>query len=144
MRLKSREDWIDQWTMPQMYVGIPGQGATDAWYGTLTELEEMQLKHIPFAGGTADIMKFVDQIQRELVYRLAEQAGLPKRILLAYRNFLENLKLHNSIDGTIGHQFEEMWHPARVPFLYDHGRPYLEAMDHAYGGQGNTGKHTRG
>ena len=39
MRLRDMEHWINTWALPGMYAGIPGQGATDAWYTLLLELE---------------------------------------------------------------------------------------------------------
>ena len=72
-----------------MYAGVPGQGATDAWYQALLDVEDLKWSEIAFSGGAADIHTFSDQIPRELLYALAEEAGMPKQILKAYRNFLE-------------------------------------------------------
>ena len=43
------------------------QGATDAWYKVAVEFEHLKLKGEDFVGCTADIMKFFDQIVREVV-----------------------------------------------------------------------------
>ena len=59
----------------------------------------------PSVGGAADIHKFFDQIQRWLVYEIVETAGMPKTVLTAYRNFLENLSVYNGIGSTIGHRY---------------------------------------
>jgi hypothetical protein len=81
MRLYTMNEWIEEWATPQMFAGVPGQGATDAWYQALLDIELMKLEGTPFTGGMADIHKFFDQIQRDLVYELAELAGMPKHIL---------------------------------------------------------------
>ena len=85
--------------------GVPGQGAVDAWYQTLMDVELMLLDGTPFCGGAADIHKFFDQILREMVYKVVEDAGMPKQVVDAYRNYLENLNVYNSIGQTIGHTY---------------------------------------
>ena len=32
MRLKDMQPWVNQWMTTEMYAGVPGSGATDAWY----------------------------------------------------------------------------------------------------------------
>ena len=44
----------------------------------------------------------VIQIIRELVYRLAEAAGMPRRVLIAYKAFLEQLLVYNCLAGGVG------------------------------------------
>jgi hypothetical protein len=105
MRLYSLEEWIHQWEMPEMYAGAGKQGAEDAWYQTMIDLELLQLDGTAYCGGTADIMKFFDQILRPLVYELLRVAGMPEPILDAYRRFQEGLKVHNSLAGSIGHAY---------------------------------------
>ena len=97
--------WIDEWAMEEMFAGIPGQGAVDAWYQALMDVEQMLLEGTPFCGGAADIHKFFDQIQRDLVYQLLQTSGMPEPIITAYKNFLENLKVYNSIGGCVGHKY---------------------------------------
>jgi hypothetical protein len=60
MRLRDLSQWIAEWALPDMYAGIPGQGATDAWYNLLLELEMDDLQGTPFCGGTANIQQFFD------------------------------------------------------------------------------------
>ena len=105
IRLKSMTRWIDEWALEEMFVGVPGQGAVDAWYQALMDVECMLLEGMPFCGGAADIHKFFDQIQRDLVYDLLETAGMPKEVLVAYRNFLENLNVYNGIGSNVGHKY---------------------------------------
>ncbi len=88
-----------------MYAGAGKQGAEDAWYQTMLDLEFLQLDGTPYCGGTADIMKFFDQILMPLVYELLRVAGMPASILSTYRRFQEGLKVHNSLAGSIGHPY---------------------------------------
>ena len=78
------------------------QGAEDAWYRVAVEVEEMRLKGVKYCGGTADIMKFVDQVVREVVYMLAEEGGMPARVLGACKSFQEGLRVYNSLAEGIG------------------------------------------
>ena len=36
---------------PPMFAGVAGQGAVDAWYQALTDIEELTLEGSPFCGG---------------------------------------------------------------------------------------------
>ena len=96
------QGWIESWCIPEMYAGVPGVGAVDAWHEALTEMEETKLNGKAFCGGVADIAKFFDMIIRPVVYRLAKAAGMPQRVLNAYINFLENLTVHNSLVSGMG------------------------------------------
>ena len=77
MRLEDMKEWVDSWALEEMYAGVPGKGAVDAWHLALTTIEQYKLEKKPFAGAVADIMKFFDQIRRKLVYRIARAAGMP-------------------------------------------------------------------
>ena len=86
MRLADLQEWIDGWALPEMYAGVPGRGAVDAWREVLTTVENLKLDGKNYCGGVADIAKLFDQIQREVVYRLAEAAGMPPQVLVAYKS----------------------------------------------------------
>ena len=79
MRLEDCQEWINTWALHEMYAGIPGKGATDAWYEALMLIEGHKLEQQPFFGGVADIAKFFDQLRRPLVYKVAEAAGNANR-----------------------------------------------------------------
>ncbi len=51
MRLRDMEQWISTWALPEMYAGIPGQGAIDAWFSLLLELELKEHQGTPYCGG---------------------------------------------------------------------------------------------
>ena len=132
MRLEDCADWVDSWALPEMYAGVPGKGAADAWHAALTDVEEHKLKGNAFCGAVADIMKFFDMIRRDLVYEMARAAGMPDKVLVAYRAYLENMQVYNCLaEGGGGRHpiLEEMRHPARLPFLYVHGRTDHATMD---------------
>ena len=104
-----------------MYAGVPGMGATDAWHEAAVLLEQHKLQDVGFCGGVADIAIFFDMIVRPLVYKLAEIAGMPKRILTAYTNFLEQMLVLNALEGRNGQAIQT---PVRnstgVPVFNDH------------------------
>ena len=62
MRLKDMQPWINQWMTTEMYARVPG---------------------------SLDILKFFDQIVREVVYKMASIAGMPKQVLSAYKRYAE-------------------------------------------------------
>ena len=66
---------FDDWALEEMFAGVSGQGAVDAWFQQAMDIEQMLLDGTPFCGGTADIHKFFDQIIRELVYTATSLAG---------------------------------------------------------------------
>ena len=92
-------------------------GAVDAWHAALTELEDLKLEGIPFCGGVVDIARFLDQIIRDVVYTSAAYAGMPRNILAAYKDYIENLKLYNCIAGGVGTPHRRRWGiPQGCPF----------------------------
>ena len=90
-----------------MFAGVPGRGAVDAWHDVLTRLEALKLDGEEYCGGVADIAKFFDQIRRPLVYKLAVAAGMPPKVLRAYKNYLENLTLYNALAGVMGKPYRK-------------------------------------
>ena len=58
-----------------------------------------------YTGGTVDIAKCFDQVNRELVKQLAIAAGMPYGILDAYLRYQDNLHVHNAVAGGIGKGF---------------------------------------
>ena len=81
MRLKDMQPWVEQWMTTEMYVGVPGSGAIDAWYKVLLDIELMKVEAQRFCGAAVDSQKFSDQIVRDLVYKMASVAGMPKEVL---------------------------------------------------------------
>ena len=53
--------------MDEMFAGVGANGAEDAWMDLAIAVEHWQLSGPPFAGGATDIVKCVDQIDRDLL-----------------------------------------------------------------------------
>ena len=83
MRLEDMDEWVQSWALPEMFAGVPGRGAVDAWYEVLTRVESIKLEGKAYSGGVADIAKFFDQIRRALLYKMAEASGMPPKVLRA-------------------------------------------------------------
>ena len=99
----------------EMYVGVPGNGATDVWYKVLLDIEQMKVEEQPFCGAAAEILKLFDQIVRDLVYKMASVAGMPKKVLGAYRRYVEGLK------------YIIVWLEASVPRMYENAGCHKDA-----------------
>ena len=85
-----------------MYAGIEGQGAEEAAYSTAMFIEHCKLSKTEFTGGAADIYKFFDQVQRDLLYTILEKPGMPTGISEAYKRFLDKMIVYNTIAGGVG------------------------------------------
>jgi hypothetical protein len=83
-RLRHLHDWIRSWEKEELFAGTTAPcGAEDAWYLMGVDMELARLSDQPLTGGSADIWKCFDQVQRSLLYFLLEAAGFPKPILRA-------------------------------------------------------------
>ena len=114
-RLRDMDAWIETWATPEMHAGIRGVGAQDGWYGTAIEPERVYqepIGHDHLTGAIADIHKCFDQVQRDIVYMMAEKAGMPKRVLRAYRSFQEALEARNAVAGIMGEAYPK---PTSIP-----------------------------
>ena len=99
------DKWIEKWDHPALHV-ICGKGAQDAWLLTSLKAEICKLQGLSLTGGSIDVFKCFDQINRELLFLLAKEAGMPTRILLPYFKYIDNLKVRfqvgeiiNAVDG---------------------------------------------
>ena len=132
MRLDDMHMWVRSWALPEMYAGVPEKGAVDAWREVLTKAENMKLDNTNYCGGVADIAKFFDQVRRTLLYQMAEAAGMPPKVLRAYKAYLEELVAYNALAGGIGlPQKRKCGIPQGCPPVYGHGSSAHAAMDHA-------------
>ncbi len=75
----------------------------------------------PRAGASQHNPLVKSRINRQLVYLLAEQAGMPRRILRAYSSYLENLQVQFQVGKTIGKVHQDR---ASIP----QGCPFSMAM----------------
>ena len=90
-----------------MNSGVPRKGAQDAWLNTALQLELAQLSGQLAAGASVDVLKCFDQINRELVYLLASEAGMPLRILDPYFRYIDSLKIRYQVGDTVGMEHQD-------------------------------------
>ena len=114
-------------------------GGQDAAYNTALITEWCELMGVDLTGGAADIYKCFDQLSRPLIYKVLEEAGMPTRVLDAYRKYLEELTIYNTIAGGLRRSILKAHeYPARGPAFDDGCGDYYASMDHAneiHGGQ---------
>ena len=94
--------WIKLWATPEIFAGVPGLGASDAWYCTSIEIEYQRCCGRHLTGGAADILKCFDQIVPSLALALLRKAGMPALVLRTYAEFLTNLVIYNALVGGLG------------------------------------------
>ena len=85
-----------------MFAGVPGVGAEEGWYLTQIAFETLRLQGENITAGSIDVYKCFDQINRELIYKLAKEAGMPKQILETYFQYIDNLDIRFQICKTLG------------------------------------------
>ena len=67
---------------------------------------------VDLTGGPADIHKCLDQFCRPLVYKIPEEAGMPKQALDKYKQTVEGLTVYNTVAGGLGEDYTK---PASIP-----------------------------
>ena len=112
MRLRQLGNWIDTWDDVALNAGVPGKSATDAWHTTALDIETAQMSSFALAGGSLDIYKCFDQLNRTLIFKLAEVAGMPKPILTAYRAFVVGMRSRFQYGSNIGKPYSP---PTSIP-----------------------------
>ena len=85
LRLKNLEGWTESWEIEELFT-IKG-GAQAAWWTTALRFEDLHSRDVSVTGGSADLQKAFDEIQRKLLYSLLRKGGSPERILRAYIKF---------------------------------------------------------
>ena len=102
-RLRHLHPWIDSWALPEMFAGVQGRGVQDASYQTAVEMDEAFVVHGECVTvGAMDIRRCFDQIIRQVVYKVAELAGMPTRVLESYKRYQESLRIRNTVAGVLG------------------------------------------
>ena len=101
-RLTAMRDWVAKWALQNIYAGALPLGAEDAWYVLMLKLEDLDRRKEDYAGAMIDISRFFDQVNRQLVYKIARLAGMPTGILGAYARFQESVKVYNEIGKGLG------------------------------------------
>ena len=101
VRLINLRPWVLKWQMPEMFAGVPGVGAEDAWWLTSILLEHCRLHQCIFSGMCADIMKCFDQIVKPLLKTIPIAAGMPSKVVNAYMKFHEQVYIYNQLAGGL-------------------------------------------
>ena len=70
------------------------------------------MKQVSVTGGSADLQKAFDEVQRKLLYKLLRQAGYPERVLMAYISFQECLTVYNAVGEGLGLPYHR---PCSIP-----------------------------
>ncbi len=86
---------------------------------TALELELAKALGLKIAGGSVDIYKCFDQLNRSLIYALAKEAGMPMRVLNP-----DKYAVHRSHGGSLP-SGPHHWQPTPRPFLPSTGLPFL-------------------
>ena len=111
-RLQQLKPWIETWAEPELFSGIPGQGAEDACYSSAIWREHATANDNHFSGSAADIYKCYDQMSRPLIEVVLTAAGCPSRVVKPYIQCISNLNVYNSIGGHLGKAHQ---HPCGIP-----------------------------
>ena len=88
--------------LPEINAGVPDKSAIDAWYKTAILIEEALLKQLKVARVSVDVLKCFAQINREIVRKVAQKAGMPIRILDAYFKYIDNLNIRFQYGDKVG------------------------------------------
>ena len=106
-RNTSLEEWTMSWEDKAINSGIPGRGATDAWYRTALHVELQRISGQDVSGGSIDIYKCFDKINRELLKQIAITAGMPERIAEPHFRFIGDIEVRYQIGSKIGKARQE-------------------------------------
>ena len=90
-----------------MFAGIPGAGAEEGWYLTQLAIETSRLLGMDISAGSIDVFKCFDQLSRKLIYALAKEAGMPKKILNTYFAYIDNLDVRFQVGKTLGEKHQD-------------------------------------
>jgi hypothetical protein len=94
--------WIKSWDVEHINSGVPEKGAMDAWLQTALHNELNNVSGHDVAGGSIDIFKCFDQINRSLIFKIAKEAGMPMRILNPYMRYIGNIATRYQVGKTKG------------------------------------------
>lgn len=117
LRLRQLAGWVEGWARDDMIAGVGGRGAEDGCYTSAVLLEEAELQGHDLTDVAADVFKCFDQLVRETINQLAALAGMPERVLDAYRRFREDLTVRNVVAGGFGQPYSKPTStPQECPF----------------------------
>ena len=106
-RIENLTAWIQRWDDQALNAGVPGKGAVDAWHTTALDIEFARANNINLAGGSIDIYKCFDQLNQSQIFALAEEAGMPRRILQPYKQYITGMQIQFQVGNTIGRPHQD-------------------------------------
>ena len=110
---RRHQGWVASWEDQAMFAGTTqAVGAEDAWYMYGVFLENAKLRGEHTTGGSTDIFKCFDQLQREFLIEFCRIGGFPPGPLLAYKNDYSSCQCYNTIAGGLG---VAHYHPCGIP-----------------------------
>ena len=117
LRLRQMRRWVESWQLEEMFAGIRGRGAADAWWSDALLREWATATGQFFAASDFDIFKCFDQLPRDLVIAIAVRAGFPSKVARAYLFFHDNLSVRNKMAQGYGEaHHKEVGIPQGCPF----------------------------
>ena len=133
VRSKDLEEWTSKWALKDMFAGIPGAGAEEGWYLTQFAVETNRLLGIEISAGSIDVFECFDQLSRKLIYALAKEAGMHKKILNTYFAYIDNLDVRFQMGKTLGEKHQDQTSiPQGCPFSMNMVallmRPWIQMM----------------
>ncbi len=107
------QGWVASWEDDAMFAGTSqAVGAEDVWYLYGVQLENAKSRGDHTTGGSTDIFKYFDQLQREFMLELCRLGGFPPGPLLAYSSFHAQCCYYNTIAAGLG---AAHFHPCGIP-----------------------------
>ena len=107
VRSRDLEGWTQKWALTNMFAGVPGVGAEEGWYLTQIALETQRLQGKQISAGSIDVFKCFDQLSRKLIYALAKEAGMPRKVVNAYYAYIDNLDVRYQVGRTLGGKHQD-------------------------------------
>eukprot|EP00969_Alexandrium_andersonii_P373079 15483169-Alexandrium_andersonii.AAC.1 len=101
-RLRQLQPWVSEWTLPELFAGVPGRSAEQAWMTTALEAEFCGREQIQMDATSVDLYKAFDTVPRRCLYVSLALSGLSSGVLRAYGSFHEHLMVRHQIAGSVG------------------------------------------
>ena len=132
IRVRELIPWQDQW----LHHGATGfrriMGCDDVYWDTAAQVESALLSGEPLCGASMDFSKAFDRIPREIVFHLAEIAGMPQSVLTALAGMYTQNSRRFRLPGNFvsSNSFGgDKWGATGLPHLsYPHERAHARVV----------------
>ena len=91
-RYRHAADWAESWADAAQYSARKRRGAQEDWWKASLETELDRTRQCEFAAPFFNIAKFYDITPQGLAYAMLRWFGIPERILVAWKDYLEGLQ----------------------------------------------------